>query len=137
MVTQEFAPYEAKVYMQGRLVTNITGLEMAGVDNSQFLPTLNKIMTVLGKGTQSFTVTLELMQSEYEALLNTVPVGKSLLDKGLFDITVTYVPEDNVGLTTTRRIKKVKINNFAESIRAGELRQTVRLSAICQKIERG
>jgi hypothetical protein len=135
-ITQEFAPYEAKIYMQGRLVANIISLMLAGQDSSTFLPTLNKYFSTLGKGSQSFSVQMELYQSDYEALLQTVPVGKSLLDKGLFNITVTYVSEDAPAQTVSRRIKNVKFNSFGEKLQAGSQNQTMSLSGIASKIER-
>jgi hypothetical protein len=131
---QEFNPSEFKLYFLGKFVTKIKMVSVTGDDNSEYLPTMAKVSDTLGVGQEKTTGSIEMYQSEYEALADLVPAGKNVLALDPFDIVMTYVPTNGRGRIITRRVIGVKIKSFEESVTAGTTHQTMKLTFIAQTV---
>lgn len=130
--TREFTLDEFKLYLLGKQVTKCKMVSYRVSQQSEYIPTMQLISDTLGVGPKNFSVQLELLQSEYEALYNLLQDGQDLTDLEPFDIVMTWVPK-NGGLPVTRRIVAVKIteDNFTQQIATN---QTGTISGIAMKV---
>ena len=72
----------------------------------------------LGRGKTSFNGSMTLNQSEFEALQQSLPFGKSVTQLAPFNVTVAYAPEG--GIATVDQLIAVRIKKFKKGMKNGD-----------------
>lgn len=72
----------------------------------------------LGRGKTTFSGSMTLLQSEFEALQQSVPKGKSVTQIPAFNITVAYAPAG--GVSTVDKLVAVRIKKFKKGGKTGD-----------------
>jgi len=86
-----------------------------------------------GRGKKDFSGSLTLLQSEFEALQQSLPPGRSVTSMAPFNITVSYAPEG--GIDTTDLLIGVRIKKFKKGGKTGDDHMPVVCDLIIGKID--
>ena len=73
----------------------------------------------ISSGQKKFSGSMELLQSEVEALQETLPPGKDLTDLAPFTVVLSYDPDDG-GTVKTDRLEYVRIKSINKGGKSGD-----------------
>lgn len=123
-----------QVALGGKMLTGATDVDYTQQGETTELHVLGSAQPaalIEGKRTTSGSITLTY--NEYDALQDSIPTGKSLLDIAAFEIVITRLGHNDTLRTDV--IKKVRFEQVAKSYRAGESVATLRLPFRATNIE--
>lgn len=88
--TNEFAFADITIVMLGRTLEGFTGVEYEVEQSKNLVYGRGNNPTAITKGKKTPTASIDLNQSEVEALQDAAGKGKDITDIPPFDITITY-----------------------------------------------
>lgn len=116
----EYAWEDVQVLIPGKLIP-IDGVAAIEYDESKDHTEVygrGSKPVALGRGKTSFSGSMTLLQSEFEALQASLPVGKSVTQMTPFNVTVAYAPAG--GVATVDQLVAVRIKKFKKGGKSGD-----------------
>lgn len=132
--SKEYEWSSVEVVLLGRPVTGIRGIRYKETQEKEVIYGRGNKPRAIQKGNKSFEGSINILQSELEALQAAAGVGKSILDIPAFDIVVAYVPESG-GTIITDIIKNCEFTEKEKSINQGDKFMEIELPIIALDIE--
>ena len=132
--SKEYAWVDLQVFLLGRLVGGIRGVEYKKKVAKEALYGAGKRARGIQHGKREFEGTITLLQSEVIALDKSAKAAgyDDIMDVE-FDIVVSYVPK--TGIITTDRIVQASITEIPKSLKEGDLHMELALPFIAMDVE--
>jgi|SRR3990172_173535 len=86
----------------------------------------------LGRGSKKYSATLTILQSELEAMQQSMPAGTDITDKAPFTITCAYAPAG--GVETVDQLTYCRIKKVEKGMKTGDGNMAVALDLAVGKI---
>jgi hypothetical protein len=123
--SDEYTFKDMKLFFGGRIVTGFRGIKWkVSRVVSEIWASGDKPHTIV-KGNKSFSGELELLQSEVEAMLESLGKGKDLTD-GIFQATVCFATL-SIAKIKTHQITDIHVTDFEMGMMQGDANMVVKL----------
>jgi hypothetical protein len=130
----EYSWEDLQVVMLGRPLLGITGIEYKEEQTKTNIYGRGNKPVARTRGNKTYSGSLVILQSEYEALQATAGEGKSLNDLPRFDITVAYAAASG-GVITTDVLRNVEFTDLTKALNQGDANMNVSLPLIIGSID--
>lgn len=134
--SREYEWANVEIVMLGRPVTGIRGVSYKTSQEKEVVYARGNEPRAIQKGNKSYEGTITLLQSELEALLQTVSKGKSVVDIPAFDIAVAYVSVSGAEIVTDV-IKNCEFTEVEKALNQNDKFMEIELPFIALGIEYG
>jgi hypothetical protein len=128
--TAQFAWKHINIMIMGRLITGVTDIEYTSERNIEEIYGAGDSPQYLGEGNRTYSGTIELLQNEYEALVEYAKsrLGNDLLDIEI-DIVVNYLPKELPAMMkmVTDRVVGCKFTSAGKKMTQGDTHQKIQL----------
>lgn len=134
---KEYGWIDIRIALLGRPVAGITGIEYGGKQEKKNVYGTGSKPIARVKGAKTYEGKINLLQSELQAIQQSVGRGKELTDIGMFDITVSYIPDDLTGVIITDTLLDCEFTEVKKASKAGDTNMEVELPLIIGDINYG
>jgi hypothetical protein len=132
--SKEYAFSNIEVIMLGRNIGGFRGIKYKTSQENEELYGRGNEPRGFVSGNRKYEGELSVLQSELEALTDAAGIGKDITQMPLFDLIVTYLPEDSLTLVVDN-VKGVKIGEFEKGMKQGDKFMEIALPFKALKIE--
>lgn len=122
---KEFGWVDIQIVFAGRPIVGCTEIKYKEKSGREFIYGLGKRPVAYADGMQEVDGSITLLQSEFEALVASIPAGKTPTSLAPFDIIVLYVNEDGAAVKDT--VKSVLITEYEKGGKKGDLNMEISL----------
>lgn len=82
----------------------------------------------MGRGKHEFSGSVKILQSQFEAMQQALPKGRSLTQLSAFNITVSYAPEG--GAVKTDLLKSYRFGELKKGMKTGDPNMEIELALV-------
>ena len=137
--TAQFAWKHINIMILGRLITGVTDIEYTSERNIEEIFGAGDTPQFLGEGNKTYSGTVELLQNEYEALVEEAKKqgGYAVTDLEV-DIIVNYLPKELAQAMVkmvTDRLVGCKFTTAGKKIKQGETHMKIQLPFKALRVE--
>lgn len=127
----EYAFEDIEIVILGRPLVGFTGIEYSTKKDKTYIHARGAKTKSIGRGQETSSGTLSLLQSEVEAIQRQLPKGVKITDI-YFNITVAYAPLG--GVITIDHIKEAHPEELKKGMKTGDGNMTIDIPFKCVDI---
>ena len=132
--SKEYSFSNIEVIMLGRNIGGLRGVKYKTSQESEELYGRGNEPRSFVTGNRKYEGELSVLQSELEAMLDAAGAGFDITQMPLFDLIVTYLPDNSLTLVVDV-VKGVKIADFEKGMKQGDKFMEIALPFKALKIE--
>ncbi|MBA9078942.1 hypothetical protein [Rufibacter quisquiliarum] len=125
---KEYSFQDIQVWFAGRQIGCLQEITYKEKTDRKFIRGNARKASAYADGETEYTGAVGFIQSEMQALIDSVPAGRSVTTLPPFDIVVMYIPDVDNPIIKKHLIKAVLLEEFEFSSKAGDLNQVITLS---------
>ena len=123
--SKEYGWVDIQIVFAGRSIVGCTEIKYKEKAEREFLWGLGKKPVAYADGAQMVDGSITLLQSEFEALVRSIPAGKTPTSLAPFDIIIAYV--DDTSLSVKDIVKSVLLTEYEKGGKKGDLNMEISL----------
>jgi hypothetical protein len=131
--SKEFGYVDIQIVFAGRPIVGCTEIKYKGKADRQFIYGLGTEPVAYANGITEAEGSITLLQSEFEALVRSLPPGKTPTTHAPFDIIVAYIDDENVAVKDI--VKAVLLTEWEKGGKKGDLNMEITLPFKAAKVQ--
>jgi hypothetical protein len=123
--SKEYGWVDIQIVFAGRPIVGCTEIKYKEKADREFIYGLGKQPVAYADGMQEVDGNITLLQSEFEALVRSLPAGKTPTSLAPFDIIIAYI--DDTSLSVKDIVKSVLLTEYEKGGKKGDLNMEISL----------
>jgi hypothetical protein len=123
--SKEYGWVDIQIVFAGRPIVGCTEIKYKEKAEREFIYGLGKKPVAYADGMQEVDGNITLLQSEFEALVRSLPAGKTPTSLAPFDIIIAYI--DDTSLSVKDIVKSVLLTEYEKGGKKGDLNMEISL----------
>lgn len=131
----EYGYQDIRIYFLGKEVVGATSITYKTTREKENVYARGSKPVARRRGQKVYEGSIGLLQSELEALAVRAGKNKDITDIGMFDVIVTYAPEDGNGVIITDILKDCEFTEVEKAMSSGDMSMEIELPIIIGDIK--
>jgi hypothetical protein len=133
----EYGWIDIRITMLGRPVAGVIGIEYKEKRDKKNVYGVGTKPIARVRGAKTYEGKISLLQSELQAIQLSIGSLKDPTDIGMFDITISYIPDNLTGIIITDTLKDCEFLEVPKGSKAGDMNMEIEMPIIIGDIDFG